>query len=82
MHVESSSTVSHFCRNDNFRGRYVLEILATPAGIEAAAKSLEVVRKASSLNAHSDKTALPAALFNKTIFRFVGMVSKARMGLL
>jgi len=50
-----------------------LKILATPAGIEPATNSLEVVRKASNFNGHSDKTAVPAALSNKTKFQFVGM---------
>jgi hypothetical protein len=48
--------------------------LATPAGIEPATNSLEVVRKANSFNAHSDKTAVPAALSNKMKFQFVGML--------
>jgi hypothetical protein len=51
----------------------VLEILATPAGIEPATNSLEVVRKANDFNGHSDKTARLTALFNKTKFQFVGM---------
>ena len=50
-----------------------LKMLATPAGIEPATNSLEVVRKANSFNDRSDKTALPAALSNKPTFEFVGM---------
>jgi len=50
-----------------------LKILATPAGIEVATNSLEVVGKANSFNGHSDKAALPAALSNKTKFQLVGM---------
>ena len=46
------------------RGRQ-LEYLATPAGIEPATNSLEVVRTLNVFNAHSDKTALPAALLIK-----------------
>jgi hypothetical protein len=51
-----------------------LKILATPAGIEPATNSLEVVRKSNDFSAHSDRTALPAALFNKPEFQFVGMI--------
>jgi hypothetical protein len=47
--------------------------VATPAGIEPATNSLEVVRKLNVFNSHSDKPALPAPLSNKTIFQFVGM---------
>jgi|GEM_PF-3397449 len=50
-----------------------LKILATPAGIEPATNSLEVVRKANVFNGHSDKIAAPAALLNKPKFQFVGM---------
>jgi hypothetical protein len=46
----------------------LLKILATPAGIEPATNSLEIVRKLKVFNAHSDKTAVPAALSNKTKF--------------
>jgi hypothetical protein len=50
-----------------------LRILATPAGLEPATNSLEVVRKANDFNARSDKTSLTPALLNKARFRFVGM---------
>jgi len=53
-----------------------LKILAPPAGIEPATNSLEVVRKFNVFNGHSDKTALPAALSNKTNIQFVGMTSQ------
>ena len=53
-----------------------LKILATPAGIEPATNSLEVVRKASNFNGHADKIPLSAALSNKTKFQFVGMKLK------
>ena len=51
-----------------------LKILATPAGIEPATNSLEVVGKLNVFNARSDKGAVPAALSNKTKFQFVGMI--------
>ena len=51
-----------------------LKVLATPAGIEPATNSLEVVRKVNNFNAHSDKTAVTAALLDKTKIQFVGMV--------
>ena len=51
----------------------LLKMMATPAGIEPATNSLEVVRKLNVFNAHSDKTAVSAALSNKTKFQFVGM---------
>jgi hypothetical protein len=41
-------------------------IMAIPAGIEPAANSLEVVRKANNLNDRSDKIGFLATLFNKT----------------
>lgn len=36
--------------------------------------SVQVVRKANRFNAHSDITALPAALSNKSKIHFVGML--------
>lgn len=57
----------------NFLKLACLKILATPAGLEPATNSLEVVRKANHFNGYSDKTSLPAALFNKTKFQFVGI---------
>jgi hypothetical protein len=58
----------------------VLKLLATPAGIEPATNSLEVVRKANNFNAHSDKTTLLAALLNKPKFQFVGMTKLPATG--
>jgi hypothetical protein len=59
---------------DSFQlGIFEKNEMATPAGIEPATNSLEVVRKLNSFNDHSDKTALSAALSNKTKFQFVGM---------
>ncbi|MBS4083760.1 MAG: hypothetical protein KGZ73_09440 [Rhizobiales bacterium] len=52
----------------------LLNILATPAGIEPATNSLEVVRKLNDFNAHSDKTSIRTVLSNKTKIQFVGMV--------
>jgi hypothetical protein len=52
-------------------------VLATPAGIEPAANSLEVVRKPNNFNGYSDKTAVPAALLDKTKFQFVGITLHA-----
>jgi hypothetical protein len=63
----------YFCRNELRRQRQLIEILATPAGIEPATNSLEVVGKTNNFNVHSDKTGLPATLSDMTKFQFVGM---------
>jgi hypothetical protein len=69
----TNSLVGIVCRNKPDDNANSLQILATPARIEPATNSLEVIRKASNFNAHSDKIAAPAALSNMTKFQFIGM---------